>query len=307
MLFKQLLYFTTVAETLNISAAANKLFVSQPPISRQIMLLEKELGVQLFIRKSRGLELTGPGLILYRQTKDLFANIDAIVNNVKEEASSFRGTLKLGSIYSGMPFLIKKINIFKRKYPEVQVRIQTDTPDVLLQKLETGQLSAIFLRNFVSSESHFSEVTVSNDPLRLLLHEDLDPDSHHGTLKYSDLKKLPICTLRPDDIWKYSELFMDECRKRKIVLNVAFECNDTPSIMQLVNSGLAAACLPITLLDTLGAQNNVCAKKIPGISLTSPLAMIYDNSAYLPTCMRLFIRLIRSDIPCPPLSKQQFE
>lgn len=71
MLFKQLLYFTTVAETLNISAAAKKLFISQPPISRQIILLEKELGVKLFIRKNKGLELTAPGIILYRQSKDL--------------------------------------------------------------------------------------------------------------------------------------------------------------------------------------------------------------------------------------------
>jgi len=307
MLFKQLMYFTTVAETLNISAAAHKLFVSQPPISRQIMLLEKELGVKLFIRKNRGLELTGPGLILYRQTKDLFANIDAIMANVKDEAASFRGSLKLGAIYSGMPFLIKKISLFKAKYPEVQIQIQTDTPDVLLKKLESGQLSAIFLRNFVRSDSNFSELTVSSDPLRLLLHKSLDPQPERASLKYSDLKRLPICTLRPDDVWKYSELFLDECRLKKIPLNIAFECNDTPSIMQLVKNGLVAAYLPVTLLDTLEAKDEVYAKKLPGLSLTSPLSMIYDNTAYLSTAMRLFIHLIRSDITIPSLSKQHFE
>lgn len=307
MLFKQLLYFTTVAETLNISTAARKLFISQPPISRQIILLEKELGVKLFIRKNHGLELTDPGIILYRQAKDLFVNLDAIAANVKDEASSYKGTLKLGSVFSGMPFLIKNINMFKAKYPEVHIQLQTDTPDVLLDQLENGQLSAIFLRNFMGPNSSLSELTVSNDPLRLLIHKDLDPRPKQTTLKYSDLKKLPICTLHPEDTWKYSELFLDECRKRNIQPNITFECNDTPSIMQLIKNGLAAAYLPITLLNTLTSKDSVYAKSLPGLNLRSPLTMVYDNSAYLPNCMRLFLHHIKSGLSGPALNDQNFE
>jgi len=307
MLFKQLLYFTTVAETLNISAAAKKLFISQPPISRQIILLEKELGVKLFIRKNKGLELTAPGIILYRQSKDLFTNLDSILANVKDEATSFRGTIKIGTTYSGTPFLIKKLKAFKTKYPEVNINLRTDTPNVLLDELEQGNLSIIFLRNFIHTTSTLTEVTVADDPIQLIISKNLDPYPSRPTLRCQDLKNIPLCTLRPDDAWNYSDFYLDECRKKKVELHIIYECNDTPSIMQLIANGMAASFLPQALVNTMPGQSKLYAKAISGINLSSPLTMVYDNSAYLPSCVRLFIRMIRGSSELPALSNKHFE
>lgn len=307
MLFKQLLYFTTVAETLNISLAAKKLYISQPPISRQIMLLEKDLGVQLFIRKNKGLELTEPGLMLYRHVKDLFTNIDAIMTNVKEEAHSFRGTIKLGSIPSGMPFLIEKLKFFKNKYPDVNINLRTDTPNMLLDELERGNLNAIFVRNFIHHNANFAELEVAVDSLALLIHRRLDPQPERSFLKYQEISTIPMCTLRPNDTWKYSELFLDECRKRNIHPHVLYECNDTPSIMQLVQNAMAAAFLPIPLLNTIQMQGDVYAKPLEGLNLSSPLTMVYSNSAYVPACVKAFFHVIKSDLSTPTLSDQNFE
>lgn len=307
MLFKQLLYFNAVAETLNISQAAKKLFISQPPISRQISLLEKEIGVQLFVRRNKGLELTGPGLILYRATKDLFTNLDDVISSVKDESNSYRGTIKLGTIHSGMPYLIEKITAYKKKYPEVNIHLRTDTPYALLDELERGNLNVIFLRNYIHHGSSLAELKVSQDPLRLLLHEKLDPAPHKPSLKFTDLKGLPFCTLRPNDTWKYSELFFDECRKRQIHPTVVMECNDTPSIMQVVQNGLAASFLPLPLINTIQSTGLIKAKSIEGIDFTSPMTMVYNSNAYLPACVRVFFNMIQNSINTPTLTDQNFE
>ena len=75
MKLRQLEYFCAVAEEKSISAAARELHVAQPPISRQIAQLEEELGVQLFLRGSKGMALTDAGQSLYQQTQQVFQDI----------------------------------------------------------------------------------------------------------------------------------------------------------------------------------------------------------------------------------------
>ena len=72
MNFKQLEYFVAVAEAKSISKAARKLHVAQPPISRQIAMLEDELKVCLFLRTNKGVELTEAGRSLYQQSQHMF-------------------------------------------------------------------------------------------------------------------------------------------------------------------------------------------------------------------------------------------
>ena len=307
MLFKQLLYFSTVAETLNISVAARKLFISQPPISRQIMLLEKRLGVQLFVRKNKGLELTAPGLTLYQQTKGLFTNLDDIIASVKSEAKSYRGTIKIGAIPSCMPFVIRNIKAYRVLYPEVNLELRTDTPSVLLEELERGNLSIIFLRSFIPKKTDFTEIEVTRDPLQLIMHASLDPNPQQRDVNYADLSKVPFCTLMPNDSWKYSEMLLDECRRRKIKPKILFECNDTTSMMQLVQNAMAVAFLPRPLIDTIQAHGNVITKPIKGLNLTTPLNLIYNKSTYQTACVRLFLNLIKNSLNKPTLTDQNFE
>ena len=74
MNFKQLEYFSAVAEAKSISKAARALHVAQPPISRQLSMLEDELGVCLFLRNNKGVELTEAGRSLYQQSQHMFDN-----------------------------------------------------------------------------------------------------------------------------------------------------------------------------------------------------------------------------------------
>ena len=100
MNFRQLEYFTTAARLKSISKAAQELHVAQPPVSRQIALLEDELGVCLFLRTNKGIELTEAGQSLYVQSKHIFQSMHTMIDSVRDIDQGLRGCLKLGSIYS---------------------------------------------------------------------------------------------------------------------------------------------------------------------------------------------------------------
>ena len=100
MNFKQLEYFSAVAEAGSISGASRALHVAQPPISRQLALLEDELEVCLFLRNNKGVELTEAGRCLYQQSQQMFQSLRAMAASVRDVDAGVRGELKLGVIYS---------------------------------------------------------------------------------------------------------------------------------------------------------------------------------------------------------------
>ena len=93
MNFKQLEYFAAVAEARSISGASRELHVAQPPISRQLALLEDELGVTLFLRNNKGVELTEAGRRLYEHSRQMFQSLRSMAENVREVDAGVRGQL----------------------------------------------------------------------------------------------------------------------------------------------------------------------------------------------------------------------
>lgn len=121
---RQLRYFVAVAEELHFGRAANRLHMSQPPLSQQIRQLESQLGVQLFERTKRSVRLTHPGTVFLVQARAVLNGLDDAVESVRVAARGEAGFLRLGftaaSAYSVVPILIRR---FKERYPQVEVAL----------------------------------------------------------------------------------------------------------------------------------------------------------------------------------------
>ena len=133
---KQLIYFTTIVDEGNISAAAKKLHISQPPLSSQIHNLEDELGCVLFERGARKIQLTEAGDILYRRASALISMTDTVKREIKDYSSGMKGVLRLGVVSSvGNIALDTWLKPFHDKYPGVQYELceanTYDTVDML--------------------------------------------------------------------------------------------------------------------------------------------------------------------------------
>lgn len=139
-------FFCAVAEEKNISKASEKLFVSQPAVSFSIRELEKELNQQLFVRKSKGVELTAFGKILYSQIKDCVDKFDKIEQMAFRFSKLDQGILRIGACTSNVnQILLEYLTEFAKKYPNVQIVMERDNDDRLLQRLTENSLDMIFI------------------------------------------------------------------------------------------------------------------------------------------------------------------
>ena len=116
---RALRYFVTVAEELNITRAAEKLNMSQPPLSNQMKSLEEELGTQLFIRGKRHLTMTEAGTVLYRRALQLLELSEQTQEEIRS-LDGLAGKLNIGLIEGRAPYLLARwISGFRMEFPQV--------------------------------------------------------------------------------------------------------------------------------------------------------------------------------------------
>ena len=142
MELRTLQYFVTVAEELNITRAAEKLHMSQPPLSAQIKNLESELDTVLFIRGKRRLKLTESGQLLYRRAKDILSLAERTRSEVLAMGEGMRGTISIGLVEGMAPDIAAEWFVgFMKQHPNVRFRILDGSTDDLLEKLRSGIIS----------------------------------------------------------------------------------------------------------------------------------------------------------------------
>ena len=142
MELRTLQYFVTVAEELNITRAAEKLHMSQPPLSAQIKNLEAELDTVLFIRGKRHLRLTESGQLLYRRAKDILSLAERTRAEVLAMGEGMRGTIAIGLVEGMAPDIAAEwFAGFRDQHPNVRFRILDGSTDDLLEKLRSGIIS----------------------------------------------------------------------------------------------------------------------------------------------------------------------
>ncbi len=139
---RTLTYFVTVAEELNITKAAEKLHMSQPPLSSQIKGLEKELNTVLFIRGKRSLQLTDSGRLLYRRATELLSLAEKASDEIISMSRGMTGTIAIGLVEGSAPNIAAEwIAGFAAEHPEVKFRIMDGNSDELIGKLRSGMIS----------------------------------------------------------------------------------------------------------------------------------------------------------------------
>lgn len=172
---RTLQYFVTVAEELNITRAAEKLHMSQPPLSAQIKNLESELETVLFIRGKRRLTLTESGQLLYRRAKDILSLSDRTKAEILSLGEGMRGTISIGLVEGMAPDIAAEwFAGFRELHPNVRFRILDGSTDDLLEKLRSGIVSLAvitspcdqsLLHNFKVGEEKLAALMSREHPL----------------------------------------------------------------------------------------------------------------------------------------------
>jgi DNA-binding transcriptional LysR family regulator len=141
MELRHLRYFVVVAEEQNVTRAAERLRVSQPPLSRQIHDLEAELGVELFRRTAKSLALTEAGKIFLNEARSVLLRVDKAVETVRTVASRDRGSLRIGYAPSlAVELLPNALRAFEQEQPGVRVSLHDLSSVECVQRLAARKL-----------------------------------------------------------------------------------------------------------------------------------------------------------------------
>lgn len=146
MELRHLKYFVAVAEEENVTRAAARLHVSQPPLSRQIQDLEAELGVKLFARTGKSIRLTDAGRVFYQEARELLRRADEAVATVRSMGARKVTELHVGYAPSlTVELLPKALRAFQERAPEVKVSLHDLTTEQMLAGLRDQKLHAALL------------------------------------------------------------------------------------------------------------------------------------------------------------------
>ncbi|WP_168461130.1 MULTISPECIES: LysR family transcriptional regulator [unclassified Acinetobacter] len=150
MELRHLRYFVAVVEEQSFTKAAEKLFIAQPPLSRQIQNLEQELGIQLFERGSRPLKTTEAGQFFYQHAVKLLSNAEEIKSMTKRVGIADR-TVTIGFVGSLLFGLLSRIvYLFKQQHPHLKIEMVEMTTNDQIQALKEGRIDVGFGRLRIS-------------------------------------------------------------------------------------------------------------------------------------------------------------
>lgn len=293
MNFKQLEYFAAVAEEGSISGASRALHVAQPPISRQLSLLEDELGVTLFLRTNKGVALTEAGRCLYQHSRQMFQSLRTMADSVRDVEAGARGQLKLGVIYSDVQTATQLLKQYHAQYPQVELYVRMGAPGDLLDDLGRGELHVLFLRSQSGRSFGLRERVLGEDPLELVMCPETDPAPGQDAVPIQALRNVPMCLLRSDDLWNYSRDLLEECRRAGFAPSVACHCYDTPMEMQMVQAGFGVGFLPRSIVAA-HPGSPVYTKPVLEFAAKSYPILVWEDDPYQSGCVKRFLELAAS-------------
>jgi DNA-binding transcriptional LysR family regulator len=148
MELRHLRYFVAVAEEGHVTRAAERLGMQQPPLSKQIKAIEREIGVQLFYRRPRGVELTDAGRAFFDDARATLANLDDAFETARRAARGEQGRISVGysSSVAFLPLVPRVVREFRGTFPRVSVTLTEAFPGDIVDRVQNGQIDVAFIR-----------------------------------------------------------------------------------------------------------------------------------------------------------------
>lgn len=169
MKIEQLERFLVVADCLNFTTAAERLYVGQSTISRQISALEEELGVTLLIRGPRSVQLTEAGIVMQREATKLLEHVSQLQKRVREAGRGAAGTLRITTIPAYIPALTVLQRMTSELYPKLRLIFQRISFDQIPQQLDAGAADfGITFSFFNQREPRFEQLSLCQESFCIL-------------------------------------------------------------------------------------------------------------------------------------------
>lgn len=196
MEIRTLRYFLETAREGNMSRAAERLYISQPTISKQLKELEEELGAKLFVRSNYHIRLTQTGMLLRERAEDILTLVDKTTAEFKSLEEINSGDIYVGSAESeSIRYFAETVKDLQNDYPKIRCNIYSGNMEDVCEKLDKGLLDFAIVMSFVDLAKYNYLKVPACDTWGVIMRKD-DPLTEKETLSIQDLPGLPLICSR---------------------------------------------------------------------------------------------------------------
>lgn len=281
---RALSYFLAVVQEGNILAAAKKLHMAQPPLSRSLKQLEETLGCTLFNRGARQIELTDAGKKFQIRAEQMLKLMDTTISEIKTIEDGSYATLSLGTGSScGVTILPKVANIFHTQYPHMKFELW-DGESINIAELVENGIVEVGLVRFAFDRESFNVIQLPKDPLVCAIHKKADgllPKTKYISLK--DLENQPLLIHR-----KYEPLVTEHCHQIGFDPDYLCQADDIMPILAWADAGVGIAVVPHSAIGMIPTPH-VIFRTLTDPIMELNLALIWRKNHILSAAAEKFI------------------
>ncbi|SOZ34898.1 LysR family transcriptional regulator [Cupriavidus neocaledonicus] len=281
MELRHLRYFHVVAQELNVTRAAERLHMAQPPLSRQIRQLEDEVGVALFDRVGRGLRLTEAGRFLLEQTTQLTQRLEETIESTRRIGRQDKRWFGIGFVpsvlYGVLPELIREL---RGSAQQVEVGLAEMITVEQVEALKSGRIDLGFGRIAIKDPAIRQEVVMTEPLVAAVAASQPAPD--RVTLTPQNLATRPFILYPARPRPSYADHLLSLFHAQGLQLRVAQEANELQTALGLVAAGIGITLVPASIQRLHRDDVSYCPIDAPGF--VSPVIMSYrvgDSSPFL--------------------------
>jgi DNA-binding transcriptional LysR family regulator len=252
---RQLRYFVAVAEELHFGRAADRLTMTQPPLSQQIQALEQELGVPLFARTRRSVALTPVGAQWLPEVRRVLADAAALPGLARRLARGEVGSLSLAFVstadYGVLPSLLRQ---YGERHPDVHLQLREATSDVQIEALLSGEIDAglVIPPRPVVFPASLAYLPLVHEPLVAAVPEGWRPAGRRASvtkIALADIAQAPLIIFPRRSAPAFYDIITGYYAAQGLAPRIGQEAIQMQTIVSLVSAGMGVALVPRSLCN----------------------------------------------------------
>jgi DNA-binding transcriptional LysR family regulator len=289
---KLLQTFILVAEEMSFKVASEKAFRSPSAISAQIKQLEKQLGVKLFHRTTRSVDLTEEGKHLLLCAQKALSEVEAGLRAIRETADILRGKVSLASspTVAGSR-LARVLSVFDKDYPGIAIFVRELTSEAFFDSIRNRKVD--FGIGPVIDTSEFRFEPLIDDPLYALVPKRFISTAR-TTIPLATLTNMPLLVLNTATALR--RMIESALSERNLTFDTRYEFTQAQTLISMASAGLGTAILPKIVLPII-PDPNVHVLRITDPSLVRQIAVITNPGQSLSPASERLVQLVREYLP----------
>jgi DNA-binding transcriptional LysR family regulator len=302
---RQLRYFVAVAAARNFTRAAEQMHIAQPPLSRQIQLLEDELGVQLIQRNTRPVRLTEAGRQFYEHSLQVLQRVEQMKTTARQVGHHQRQSITVAyvasTLYGGLPTLVRT---FRQRYPDTDIQLVDLNSVQQINELKAGRIDLGFGR-IRSRDTSVARTVLREERLALAVPPSSPLAASTGQISLKELEHQRLLVFPKEPRPSFADHVLGLLHDQGVPLAEVHEVRELQAAL-----GLVAAEMGVCIVPTASrVRSDLVYRLISDEQATSPIILSHrlnDDSWYIPAIKELIAEMYAQNPPWLDLGTNVF-